>query len=418
MIFWIVTGALALIISATLAAAALRGRVGDRPPAAYDLQVYRVQLREVEKDLARGTLTEDEATRLRTEVSRRILAADTALQAAQTGADQPRAAGWIMAALLVVVACGGSFALYAQLGAPGYADMPREARLAMSDAQRTQRLTQDQAETRVGALPPAPPLPDDFAQLMQSLRSALEKRPDDLRGLELLARNEAMAGNPRAARAAQQRFVTVKGDVATADDHAFLADLMVISAGGYVSVEAEAALRRALDLNPKHPEARYYLGLYFAQVDRPDSAFRVWSGLLDDSTADDAWTAPLRAQIEEAASRAGIRFVLPELQKTPDALTPPSPVKGPTADDVLAAEGMTPDERREMIGGMVNGLLERLGSEGGPPEDWARLIASLGILGETDRAVAIYAEAQGVFNDDPDALAQLLRAARAAGLAQ
>ena len=180
----------------------------------------------------------------------------------------------------------------------------------------------------------------------------------------------------------------------------------------------EEALRRALVLDPDHPEARYYLGLYFAQVDRPDAAFRVWQSLLDDSTAEDAWTSALRVQIEEAASRAGIRFVLPPLPEPADDTPGLTPPKGPTAQDVAAAQDMSPEARREMIGGMVNGLLERLGNEGGPPEDWARLIASLGILGEVDRAVAIYAEAQDVFQNDPDALEQILRAARAAGLAQ
>jgi cytochrome c-type biogenesis protein CcmH len=416
MIFWVVTGALALAIGAILAAAVLRGRVGDRPPAAYDLEVYRVQLREVEKDLARGTLSEDEAARLRVEVSRRILAADTALRAAQAGSDQPRAAGMILAALLVVVTIGGSFGLYTVLGAPGYGDFPRAARLAMSDEQRANRLTQEQAESRAGPLPPAPAVPDDFAKLMQSLRAALEKRPDDLRGLELLARNEALMGNPRAALAAQQHLVTLKGDDVSAEDLAFLADLMVISTGGYVSVEAEQALRGALALDPNQPEARYYLGLYFAQVDRADAAFRVWRDLLDDSTADDAWTVPLRAQIEEAAARAGIRYTLPKLQEVPDSLTPPTTAKGPTAADVQAAQDMTSGERQDMITGMVNGLLERLGSEGGPPGDWARLISSLAVLGETERAAAIYAEAQGVFSDDPDALLQLRRAAAASGL--
>lgn len=412
MVFWIVAGALALAIGGSLARAALRGRVGDQPPAAYDLQVYRVQLREVDKDLVRGVLTGEEATRLRTEVSRRILAADAAIKAAETGQDQPQAAGRIIAAALVIIAVGGSFALYTQLGAPGVADLPREARLAASEALRADRLSQAEAEARAGALPAQPPLPEDFAQLMDELRAAVEARPDDLRGLELLARNEAMVGNTRDARAAQERLIAAKGDAATADDHAFLADLMVISTGGYVSTEAEAALRRALELNPKQPEARYYLGLYFAQVDRPDAAFRLWERLLGQSTAEDAWTAPLRAQIEEAAARAGIRYVLPPLDDGGEA------PRGPTAADVAAAQDMTPDARREMIAGMVNGLLERLGAEGGPPEDWARLIASLGILGETERAVAIYDEAQGVFADDPDALAQILRAARAAGLAE
>ena len=232
MIFWIVTGALALIIGGVLAAAALRGRMGDAPPAAYDLQVYRVQLKEVEKDLVRGVLTEEEATRLRTEVSRRILSADAALQSGDAGTGQPRAAGVIMAVLLVAVAVGGSFALYNSYGAPGYADMPREVRLAASEVQRANRLSQADAEQRIGPLPPTAPVEEDFAKLMQSLRDTLKARPDDLRGLELLARNEAAIGNARAAYAAQAHLVTLKGDAATADDHAFLADLMIISTGG------------------------------------------------------------------------------------------------------------------------------------------------------------------------------------------
>ena len=50
-----------------------------------------------------------------------------------------------------------------------------------------------------------------------------------------------------------------------------------------------------------------------------------------------------------------------------------------------------------MIRGMVEGLAGRLADEGGPAEDWARLIASLGVLGETERAAAILAEARDAF---------------------
>ena len=54
---------------------------------------------------------------------------------------------------------------------------------------------------------------------------------------------------------------------------------------------------------------------------------------------------------------------------------------------------------------MVAGLADRLANEGGPPQDWARLIRSLMVLGEEDRARAIYAEALQVFAEVPDALA-------------
>ena len=71
--------------------------------------------------------------------------------------------------------------------------------------------------------------------------------------------------------------------------------------------------------------------------------------------------------------------------------------------------------RQAMIRGMVDGLAERLATEGGPAEDWARLIRALGVLGDTDRARAIWDEARTVFADTPG-LPTVQAAAEAAGL--
>jgi cytochrome c-type biogenesis protein CcmH len=79
--------------------------------------------------------------------------------------------------------------------------------------------------------------------------------------------------------------------------------------------------------------------------------------------------------------------------------------RGPSAADIAAASEMSAEDRAEMIRGMVNGLSDRLATDGGPPPDWARLITALGVLGETDRARAIAAEAREVFADDAGALA-------------
>ncbi|WP_324753955.1 c-type cytochrome biogenesis protein CcmI [Roseovarius sp. Pro17] len=410
MMFWIVAAALALGTSALIAATLMRGRASAAPPAAYDIGIYRVQLRDVDKDLARGTITEGEAGRLRAEVSRRILAADAQVQAYGVDGGQPRRAGAILAALLVAVVTGGAIAGYLSLGAPGYRDLPRAERLAASDMARGERLDQQEAEARFGP-DERPVIPsEDFAQLMTQLRAAIETRPDDVRGLMLLARNEASLGNTRAARRAQARLIEIKGNAAVAADHAFLADLMITAAGGYVSSEAETSLRAALLLNPGLPEARYYLGLYYAQVDRPDAAFRTWRELLEDSPADAAWIMPLRERIGDAATRAGIRYTLPDAPQTsPQA-------NGPTAEQIEDAEGMTDEGRQAFIRSMVEGLMARLADEGGPPQDWARLITALGVLGETDRADAIWTEARATFAEQPDALALLREAADGAGL--
>jgi cytochrome c-type biogenesis protein CcmH len=79
---------------------------------------------------------------------------------------------------------------------------------------------------------------------------------------------------------------------------------------------------------------------------------------------------------------------------------------------------MTPAARMEMIGAMVDGLSERLATEGGPAEDWARLISSLGVLGQTDRAQAIYDNAMDVFAGDPGAIDIIARAGEKANLIQ
>jgi cytochrome c-type biogenesis protein CcmH len=79
---------------------------------------------------------------------------------------------------------------------------------------------------------------------------------------------------------------------------------------------------------------------------------------------------------------------------------------------------MTPQERAEMIQGMVGRLADRLAIEGGPPEDWARLISTLGVLGDTQRARAIAAEASSVFAGNAAALELIARARAQAGIAQ
>ena len=71
-----------------------------------------------------------------------------------------------------------------------------------------------------------------------------------------------------------------------------------------------------------------------------------------------------------------------------------------------------------MIRGMVDQLSDRLATDGGPVTDWARLITSLGVLGEGERAKAIYTEAQTRFAGREAELATLRTAAEAAGVAE
>ncbi len=490
MAFWITAAIISGLVGLTVVLGLLRTRpaptLDDGGLQRKDIQVYRDQLREVEKDVARGILAEADAERLRLEISRRILEADRAGDAAPTRTEMPRGARMVgLATVPVIVA--GAFLIYNSVGAPGYPDMPLAQRLADAREARANRPAQEVAEAEIigrsavdGTPPPSmrPDIPPEDEELVERLRTALATRPDDLQGHRLLAVSEASLGNFEAAAAAQTRVIELMGedagpqeaqvlrelqmlatgaeglearrdellaagadraeweelvnaalalddlrlahrmqagliegmgDEATPDDHVFLADLMINAAGGYVSPEAERALETALRRDPGNPLARFFTGLMLAQTDRPDLAFRLWQQLLEDSAPDAPWVAPIRSQIEFVAMRAGVNYTLP-------------PASGGSAPrlsdaDIEAAREMPPEARAEMIEGMVAGLSQRLAQQGGSAQDWARLIAAHGVLGNLDQASGIWTEAQAVFGARPEQLEIIRQAAEQAGVA-
>ncbi len=149
------------------------------------------------------------------------------------------------------------------------------------------------------------------------------------------------------------------------------------------------------------------------QTGRPDIAFRIWDRLLRQGPEEAPWIPAIRARIDEAAQLAGVEYEQPRpTQQTPAA----PPMAGPSAEDMEAAQDMSAEDRQEMIRGMVSRLADRLANEGGPAEEWARLIGAYGVLGETERARAIRDEALQVFAGREDDLAQIRAAAERAGL--
>ena len=400
MIFWGVAGILGLVVAGILGLALTKPGETARQTAEFDVQVYRDQLKDIARDLTRGVVTPDEADALRTEVSRRLLAADSQIQDASENSTQATAS---KATVLGVSAAvfAGTLGLYWTLGAPGYPDLPIQARLDAAEAARANRPSQVTAEAEAEQRAPIDvPASEEFLALMEQLRTTVAQRPSDQQGLVLLARNEAQLGNFPAAYKAQRQLIDVKGDAATVEDRAQLADLMIIAAGGYVSPEAETVLSQILDLDPQNGTARYYSGLMFSQTGRPDAAFNIWRELLENSPPDAGWVPPIRAQIEDMAIRSGVSYTLPD------------PLAGPDQDTLDAAQNMSAQERQEMIQGMVAGLSERLANEGGTAQEWARLINALGVLGRLSEADAIWDNAREVFADDNRSYRIVLEAAQ------
>jgi cytochrome c-type biogenesis protein CcmH len=407
-IFWGAAGAIALVVAIILVRA-LR-RTDGSEAANFDQQVYRDQLEEIERDQARGVIAPDEAKRLRSEVARRLLAADRAegptgtSKSGGTAKSGPSSA-LIWGGMAIVLASG--FAGYVYLGQPGYSDLPLHERIVVAEERRQNRPDQAALET---SLPPRPQLEaidPAFLALVEKLRAAVANRPDDLQGQQLLARNEANVGNLTAAYNAQARVIAIKGNDATDADILTQATLMIQAADGQVSPQAETLLDGVLSRDTENETALFFSGVVNMQVGRYDLAFKYWKHLLDVAPADSPWVPEVRSRIEALAEVAGVRYTPPDAPA----------LAGPSDTDVEAAQNMSPEDRQAMIRNMVEGLNDRLATEGGSAEEWARLITALANLGEKDRATAIYAEAQKKFEGRTVELSGLKEAAVQAGVA-
>lgn len=389
--FWAVAAGLAAVVVAVLVSA-LRRPVAEIGASRPDIAIYRDQLAEIDRDLNRGTIGPDEATRLRAEIGKRVLEADRARAAERP--DAPGGTSRIAAALVLALALPGALAAYWWLGAPGYPDMALAPRLAELDAGIAARPSQEAELLSLNsARDPG---------LDQTLTEELAKLSDPA-ALRDQFRAHFEAGEMQAAVRTQERLLAVEGDAAPSADHANLALALVAEAQGYVSPEAETALRASLQKDMTNQLARYLVGEMFLQGGRYDQAFRFWRPLAEAGDPAAPWTQSIRDRIGQVAELAGIRYALPD-------------AKGPTAGDVAAAGEMTPEERQQMIAGMVAQLSDRLATEGGTVEEWNKLIRSLAVLDRKPEAQKIYDEAKTKFAGQDAELSFLKLAAVESGL--
>lgn len=415
MSFFLLSLCLALVATAPLLLPLVRAQRGEALPDANtdaargNLATYRLQIAEVSRDLERGVITPSEAEQMRTEIARRLLSADNALQAAKKHMRVgPSPQNALPAFALLALVLGAAFGGYHLLGAPGYSDLPLSLRKQKAAQARANRPSQRAAEAAAGPLPEVS-VGAETADVMARLREAVAQRPNDLRGHEFLATNEARIGRFRAAAAAQKRVIALKDHAQTnAQDYALLAHLLVLSTGGYVSPQAESALNQALSRQRDLPLARYYKGLSYAQTGRPDIAFQLWRALLETGPQDGPWLPLIRARLPELAERAGVRYEMPAAP-----LAPP-----PNADAAASILALPAEDRAAQARAMVARLGDRLAREGGSAEEWARLIFTLSVLDENAQARAIFNEAQQVFSAHPEDLRIILQAAEKAGISK
>jgi cytochrome c-type biogenesis protein CcmH len=377
MLFWILCAALTAGVIAALARPLVAPRSDDEG-ASPDLDVYRDQLGEIDRDVARGLLTEAEARASRVEVSRRLLAAADSIRAETS----PVAAGRNHTAQLVLYAIAAgipvlALSVYLALGSPGLPGAPAGDRMAGANA----------ATAKVAAL-------------VAEVEARLREHPGDGRGWDVIAPVYMRLGRYADAAHAYARAIELEGE--TVGRLWGFAEATVAASNDVVTEPARKAFEKVLVLEPARLEPRFWLALAREQDGNLPEAASGYRALLGAMPADVPWRPLVQERLEAVSAK-----LVPGADEAR---------AGPSADDIAAASGLPPDQRAAMIARMVEGLAGRLAANGNDLAGWQRLLRSYTVLGEIDKAERALTDARRALAGDGPALTELNAFARRLGL--
>lgn len=317
-----------------------------------NLAIYREQLAALDAELARGAMGAQEHAASRDELHLRMLddVPDTSAPVASGNAGLSSKATAMAIAFLIV---GGAGSLYRWLGSPESID----------------RFSAQQAQS------------DEAARLVEGLAQKLQANPDDLRGWSLLARSYKITGRMDDAIKAYGKVGTLMET--DPDVMADYADLLAMQSGDGLQGRPIALVRRALQINPRHPPSLMLAAVHAFREGKYQEAIRGWETLLTlvDPQSPDA--QELGGYIAQARQKAG----LPEASGRPTTQA--------------AAPGQ-PDNAQILQ--MVERLATRLKDNPEDVEGWARLARSYKVLGRLDESASAYEKAAAVVNRTPDML--------------
>ncbi|WP_157967712.1 c-type cytochrome biogenesis protein CcmI [Cohaesibacter intestini] len=373
---------------------------------AYDLTVYKSQLKEIDGDVERGLIASDEADAARAEVARRLLIAQESLEkseqtsskrasrkkAVQEKPATPSTTAKIVGIAAVMIVPFISMGLYVVLGSPTLQSQPLAARLQK------------------------PPEKQSLTELVASAEKKLKQNPDDLQGWKKLAPIYLSMRRPNEAVKAYHNVLRLEGE--TAETLTDLGEALVVREAGIVSDQAFDLFKRANQLDARSPKPRFFLAIALGQKGQEQDAIKTWDALIKDSKPSAPWVSFAKSQIAALQKRLNSDVAG---QKT---TTPPhgamaqkeSTLSGPSAEDVNAASEMTTEDRQQMIENMVSQLAERLNEEGGSADEWVRLIRAELVLNRPDEAAKTVAKAMESLQSDVEGLEKVKAAARSLGV--
>ena len=383
MLLWAIIAILTAVVLYALLRPLAGDNGGERSRAAFNATVYRDQLGEVQSDRERGLIGEGDAEAARIEIARRLLAAD-----AETPAKHGSATPSPLRALAIALAFGlplAALSLYLIYGSPRLPDQPLIARL------------QDPASDK------------NLEVLVARVEARLREHPEEGEGWEVIA--PVYMGWRRYADAAEAFRQSIRLLGESPKRLASYGQALVLANNGVVTEDARKALERALVLDPKLIEPRLVLIIAKEQDGQLAAAIEDWRAMLASAPAD----APWRKLAEQRLAEDEAKLAGKAVPAGPGAAPGTAP-RGPSPDDVAAAQTMSPADRQAMIQSMVQGLADRLEQKGDDLAGWLKLVRAYTVLDRKDDALKALEKAKTQFSGNAAALQQLDALAAELGL--
>lgn len=377
MLLWILVAILTAAVAAVLLLPLLRAAARVEAPRSHDVEVYRDQLKELERDRAGGLISGEDAEFARAEIARRLLAASDAVKAAATRTP-PRRSNRLAQLAVVIILPAIGLCLYLRTGNPGVPDAPLAARLANPG--------------------------NDMNILIARAERQLVINPEDGAGWDVLAPIYYRSGRVQEAATAFRNALRLLGP--TPVRLGGYAESLIALSGGLVTTEAQEALEKSLVIEPNDPRAQFYLALALKQEGKSTEALAAFRKIAASSPGDAPWL-PLVNDHIASLDAGGLPAQSAEADSRPG---------NPTADDIAAAQNMSSGDRTAMIEGMVGSLAEKLKAEPKNFEGWMRIIRSYSVLGQKDKAAEALKQGLAAFPPEGDEGKQLLALAGELGL--
>ena len=409
----------------------------QRPSDHLDEEDYlAAQIADIARDRDAGLISDADANAADLEARRRLLAAHRVGEKAAK--QEPGSAARQLSTMLVAAAPVAAFSLYVLLGNPGAKETAEALRIAAALGA--------QANTAAPSL----------SESVTALEARLAENPDVLDDWVMLAESYANLDRFEDAARAFARARALAPEEAYL--HAAEGESIAMAAGGIVTPDARVAFEKALAIDATEPRARFYLAIGAYQEGRRDEALDALIELEKDAPPGVSWAPIVRAQIEQisselgravegpsqlavaasleaeiaggdapyqrwialidayvadgdlakardAALRArqryeGAPFVLREIAAAEARINGAPAPRGPTTEQMQAAEAMSPGDRAAMIEGMVSGLAARLENEPDDLEGWTMLARSYGVLEQFDQSADAYRRAIALAPND------------------